>query len=114
MGGGQGTLIFASPWQVHGAAEASLAAASATARAEVATACMAPERLAQEGPSLQLPEDVLQLARRLTAVAVQSLARCSVHPQKPTGLEVRGLILSASSAWESYAAAAESSLTNAR
>ena len=90
------------PWQVHGAAEAALLAASATARAEVATASVAPERLAQEGPSLQLPEDVLQLARRLTAVAVQSIARSSAHPQKDQGLEVRDCLVSTSSATMSH------------
>lgn len=74
---------------MHGAAEAALSAASATVRAEVATACMAPERLAQDGPSLQLPEDILQLTRRLAAVAAQSIARWSAHPQKPPKLEVR-------------------------
>ena len=81
--------MSAKSWQVHGAAEAALLAASATARAELATACMAPERLAQEGPSLQLPEDVLQLACRLAAVAAQSIARSSAYPEKAPGVKVR-------------------------
>ena len=75
---------------------------------------MAPERLAQEGPSLQLPEDILLLARRLTAVTAQSIARSSAYPQKPSGLEVQSLALSTFSARQSHAAAAEMSSTNAR
>ncbi|CAK0784455.1 hypothetical protein CVIRNUC_007659 [Coccomyxa viridis] len=92
---GAGTLFcIASVPKVHGAAEAALLAASATARAEVATACMAPERLALYGPSLQLPEDVLQLARRLAAVAAQSVARSLAHPDTASGLpkDLRGML----------------------
>ena len=65
------------------------AAAAAIARAELAAACPAPEKLAQEEPALQLPEDVLQLARRLAAVAEQSIARVSAYSPSAGSLEVR-------------------------
>ena len=64
------------------------AAAAAIVRAELAAACPAPEKLAQEEPALQLPEDVLQLARRLAAVAEQSIARISAYSPSAGSLEV--------------------------
>lgn len=64
-------------------------AAAAIARADLAAACPAPEKLAQEEPALQLSEDVLQLARRLTAVAEQSIARVSAYSPSTGSFEVR-------------------------
>ena len=65
------------------------AAAAAIARADLAAACPAPEKLAQEEPALQLSEDVLQLARRLAAVAEQSIARVSAYSPSAGSFEVR-------------------------
>lgn len=77
---------------MHGAAEAALSAAAATARAELASACPAPEKLAQECPSLQLPEDVLQLARRLTAAAAQSIARVAAYASDAADVQVQSTL----------------------
>ena len=71
---------------------------------------MAPERLALCGPSLQLPEDVLQLARRLAAVAAQSVARSLAHPDTASGLPKVRDCLRSSETTGPYAAAAEEAI----
>lgn len=74
--------------QVHGAAEAALAAAAASVRSELAAASPPPEKVRQEVPSLQLGEDLLSVARRLTNVAASSLERCQLYSSDLTALQV--------------------------
>lgn len=64
---------------MHGAAEASLATATASVRAELAVAAPAPDRLLLVAPAAHLAEDLLSLARRVAGVAAQGIARLRLY-----------------------------------
>ena len=66
-------------FQVHGAAEAALSAATAIARAWLGAGCPEPAELAQERPSMQLLPRLLELAGCLRAAACLSIARSSAY-----------------------------------
>ena len=75
--------------QVHGAAEAALAAARSSVRSELAMPAPAPDRLSLHSAPVQLAEDLLALARRLVGVAAQSRARCALYTHAKDAVQAR-------------------------
>ena len=73
---------------MHGAAEATISAAAAAVRSELATAAPAPEKVSQEAPSPQLAETLLSLSRCLCSVAAKCAERCRLYPSELLALEV--------------------------